>query len=107
MSDRIFANLVMVFGLIGILVGIGIFATDKSFLTGCQRGCWLEPLLTIFFGEQWGKRVLVSIWCTAGLSIFYVGLTIRKRAQKQWQIEQLKEDDQKYIANKQDPPVRK
>ena len=83
MSDRMLANLVMVFGLIGLLIGTGTLASDKQFFSGCQRGCWLEPLLYVFLGEQWGKRMLVTFWYVAGLWVFCIGLRMRKKARAQ------------------------
>ena len=95
MSGRMFGNMMIICGLVGLLIGTGVFTSEKPFYTNCQRGCWLEPMLLVVFGEQWGKRVSVTVWYVAGFFAIGLGLRIRKEAQMQSQNQLTQDDDLK------------
>jgi hypothetical protein len=80
MNGRRFSYMVMILGALAVLVGTGVLATDRSLLSLCQRGCWLNAALFAFFGEQGGKLAFALVWyLTAGV-IFWFAIRLRHRS---------------------------
>lgn len=80
MNARTFSYLMMTFAGIGLLVGTGVLASDKSLLSLCQKGCWLNSILYALFGERGGKLAFATVWYLSAALVFFLALNIRKKA---------------------------
>jgi hypothetical protein len=82
MGARGFSYLMMVFAGVGMLVGTGVLATDRSLMSLCQKGCWLNSLLFAMFGEALGKVAFASIWYGLAALACIVAIRIWRRSAK-------------------------
>lgn len=72
MNASRFALFMMIFSIIGFIVGSGILVTDNPLRSLCQKGCWLNYFLFTLFGERGGKTALAGLWyLAAGLCLVF------------------------------------
>lgn len=72
---------ICVLGLLAILYGAGLIFANGSTLPGCRRGCALEHLVLILFGDRDGKVVLGAGTILIGVTLIWQG--IRSESEKQ------------------------
>jgi hypothetical protein len=66
------------FGIICLVVGVGIAVSGNSVMSFCGKGCWLNGLLLALFGNDTGRVVLGYFWALLGGSFIYKAFTAAK-----------------------------
>jgi len=64
----------IIFGIICIIVGLGVAVSSEKLLDMCRKDCWLNGLLLAFLGEHHGKFVLGTLWYMGGAWFIYRGV---------------------------------
>jgi hypothetical protein len=63
----------IVFSIIGIIISLSLFASEKELMRLCSKHCWLNGLLLSVFGDEIGKDIIsLLILIVSFLPIYFM-----------------------------------
>jgi hypothetical protein len=104
MKNLLFRGALIAAGLLLISIGVAIFLSEKPLITFRTRNGY-AAILSVLFGERWGKYILSSLWTTAGIFLMHIGINELKTIRKKTNTESLaprKDDDEATKMNTDD-----
>jgi hypothetical protein len=63
----------VVFSIIGVVISLSLFASEKNLMDLCSKHCWINGLLLSLFGNKIGKNIIsIAILMVSFLPIYFI-----------------------------------